>query len=154
MYGESPISEIVIRLTDGRELRFARPFVVGRSPECDVQVDDEHVSRRHVRVAVVDGQWTVTDLQSANGLFLNGARVAGAAVDSGGVTVRLGGLDGPPVSLRAERAAFATVVRPAQPSRPQGGPQGGSPGGPPIDPRDPNVLKQFEARYFGKGADD
>jgi membrane-bound lytic murein transglycosylase D len=154
MYGESPISEIVIRLTDGRELRFARPFVVGRSPECDVQVDDEHVSRRHVRIAVVDGQWTVTDLQSANGIFLNGARVAGAPVDSGGVTVRLGGLDGPPVSLRVERAAFATVVRPAQPSRPQGGPQGGSQGGPPIDPRDPNVLKQFEARYFGKGADD
>ena len=146
MHGESPISEIVIRLTDGRELRFGRPFTVGRSPDCDVQVDDEHVSRKHVRIAVMDGQWTITDQQSANGLFLNGARIGGAPIDSGGVTLRLGGLDGPPISLRAERAAFATVVRPAQPARPQGGP--------PIDPRDPNVLAQFEARYFGKGADD
>ncbi|HTV00638.1 MAG TPA: FHA domain-containing protein [Luteitalea sp.] len=155
--GDSPISEIVIRLTDGRELRFARPFTVGRSAECDVQLDDEHVSRKHLRVAVIDGHWTFTDLQSANGLFLNGARVASGAVGDG-VTIRMGGLDGPPVLLRAERAAFATVVRPArvvQSSPASGaGSAAGQSGSAPIDPRDPNVLKQFEARYFGKGEGD
>ena len=118
MHGESPISEIVIRLTDGRELRFGRPFTVGRSPDCDVQVDDEHVSRKHVRIAVMDGQWTITDQQSANGLFLNGARVAGAPIDSGGVTLRLGGLDGPPISLRAERNSCSRMVRISLTGRP------------------------------------
>ena len=152
--GDSPISEIVIRLTDGRELRFARPFTVGRSADCDVQLDDEHVSRKHLRVAIADGQWTFTDLQSANGLFLNGARVGGGTVGDG-VTIRMGGLDGPPVSLRAERAAFATIVRPARVVQPAAGAAPGqSPSaaaGAPVDPRDPDVLKQFEARYFGKG---
>lgn len=136
MHGDPTLTDVAVRLPDGRELRFSRPFDIGRSAECDVQVNDEHVSRKHVRVAAAGGRWTFTDLQSANGVFMNGARVPTGPVGDG-ITLRLGGFDGPEVSLRTERAAFATIVRPAQSVAPPG------------DPNDPNLLAQYEARYFG-----
>ena len=57
--------------------------VVGRSDDADIQIDDEKVSRRHLKISLVqsDGQENgpihalVSDLNSTNGIFINGARV-------------------------------------------------------------------------------
>lgn len=48
---------------------------VGREPECDLQVLDSEVSRRHAKVNVRDGQATLDDLHSANGTYINGERI-------------------------------------------------------------------------------
>ena len=45
---------------------------VGRSPECDLVVDDPTVSRRHVRLSYTGQGYLVQDLGSGNGTLLNG----------------------------------------------------------------------------------
>lgn len=55
--------------------------LVGRSPQCQIPLLDEEVSRNHCRVRVVPGHPQVTleveDLGSTNGTFLNGQNIAG-----------------------------------------------------------------------------
>jgi pSer/pThr/pTyr-binding forkhead associated (FHA) protein len=57
-----------------------RPFVVGRDAGVDLQVVDERVSRKHARIELRDGVFVLTDLNSTNGVYVNGVRVAGATV--------------------------------------------------------------------------
>jgi hypothetical protein len=65
---------------------------VGRSSECDVVVGESTVSRVHAELRHDKGNtWTVRDLGSKNGTWLNGARVREARVFRGDV-LRLGGL--------------------------------------------------------------
>jgi len=52
-------------------------LVIGRSPQCDLWVDDVNVSRKHCRLRIDDQGVDVEDLGSRNGLYLNGRRVNG-----------------------------------------------------------------------------
>lgn len=55
--------------------------VLGRSSHCDLRLDDRAdalVSGRHARLYAQDGRWMIEDLQSKNGTFVNGARLAAA----------------------------------------------------------------------------
>lgn len=54
--------------------------VVGRGATCDVTLDDETVSRRHLELRALDGAWLAVDLGSMNGTWLDGQRVARARV--------------------------------------------------------------------------
>ena len=57
------------------EKRFTGTFLVGRTKECDIQVTESSVSRNHLQISFDGKQWRVKDLESANGTFLNGARI-------------------------------------------------------------------------------
>jgi EmrB/QacA subfamily drug resistance transporter len=48
---------------------------IGREPECDLQVLDPEVSRRHAKVTIRDGAASIADLHSANGTYVNGERI-------------------------------------------------------------------------------
>jgi diguanylate cyclase (GGDEF)-like protein len=48
-----------------------RPVTVGRSSRCDVQFDQESVSRNHCRVSVRGDHFTIRDLGSTNGTYVN-----------------------------------------------------------------------------------
>ena len=61
-----------IALTTGQALTF------GRLKNCDVQVDDESVSRRHCTLHAREDRCVVADLQSANGTFVNDKRITTA----------------------------------------------------------------------------
>ncbi|MCB9594386.1 MAG: response regulator [Sandaracinaceae bacterium] len=52
--------------------------VVGRSEDCDVQVDDTKVSRRHLRIRNVGSRWVAEDLGSRNGTLVNGESIGSA----------------------------------------------------------------------------
>jgi len=52
-----------------------REFVLGRGEDVDIQIDNPLVSRRHARVCFRDGAWRVEDLDTPNGLYVNGNRV-------------------------------------------------------------------------------
>jgi len=62
--------------------RFARDFIIGRSEDCDIQINDSYVSSRHARVIWDRDRWFVEDLQSKNGTYLNGTRIQRAALPS------------------------------------------------------------------------
>jgi diguanylate cyclase (GGDEF)-like protein len=52
------------------------PLVLGRDEDSDIPVPDESASRRHAVIHPTDGGYTVTDLQSTNGTYVNEVRVA------------------------------------------------------------------------------
>src|SRR6185436_9209093 len=52
------------------------PVVIGRSAPADVVLDDPRASRAHCRVCLVLDDVIVIDLESSNGTFVDGQRVA------------------------------------------------------------------------------
>jgi diguanylate cyclase (GGDEF)-like protein len=48
-----------------------KPRDVGRGPDCDICIDDSSVSRRHVRILPEADGYSVVDLQSTNGTYVN-----------------------------------------------------------------------------------
>lgn len=56
----------------GRRVRVTtKPLVIGRSPKCEIQVDQESVSRNHCRIRFEGGEFLVRDLGSTNGTYVN-----------------------------------------------------------------------------------
>ncbi len=45
--------------------------ILGRSPSCDIPLEDSKVSRRHARITLTDGAYFLEDLGSTNGTFIN-----------------------------------------------------------------------------------
>jgi adenylate cyclase len=58
-------------------------IVLGRSPECDLVLHDESISRRHAQITSEAGGWTITDLGSKNGLKLNTFHTTGQELCNG-----------------------------------------------------------------------
>ncbi|MFO0658961.1 MAG: FHA domain-containing protein [Polyangiaceae bacterium] len=52
-------------------------FIIGRSSECQLSVDDPLVSRRHAKLVVTDDTVTIEDLGSRNGVLVDGGRIEG-----------------------------------------------------------------------------
>ncbi len=48
---------------------------IGRDAQCDICIDDPHVSRVHCEIHTADGNLVIKDLGSTNGIFVNGAKV-------------------------------------------------------------------------------
>jgi predicted component of type VI protein secretion system len=66
----------LLALTDGPSLVLDKPILLlGRHPECDIQIDSRKVSRRHCCIAQVADYLVVRDLDSTNGIRINGVRV-------------------------------------------------------------------------------
>ena len=49
--------------------------LIGRSPECDIFLDDVTVSRRHAELLRDGDRFTISDLGSLNGTFVNKKRI-------------------------------------------------------------------------------
>jgi DNA-binding protein Fis len=59
----------------GLKHTLAAEATMGRSPSCEVPLDDPKASRRHAQVIVEAGRVVLRDLGSRNGTFLNGNKV-------------------------------------------------------------------------------
>jgi hypothetical protein len=64
-------------------------FVIGRTPECQLALDDPRVSRKHAVLRAVPEGVVVEDLGSRNGLSVNGAKIEGKrlCVDGDRITI-------------------------------------------------------------------
>src|SRR5262245_65950734 len=62
---------------------------VGRIAQCEIHIDDQAVSRRHCTLAVKAGSLVVTDLDSANGTFINECPIQSALARPGDL-IRVG----------------------------------------------------------------
>ena len=69
----------------GRMLKLEKSeFVMGRSPDLSLQVDDDGISRRHCKIAQAsNGHFQLVDLGSTNGTYLNGIKVNVATLQDG-----------------------------------------------------------------------
>ena len=65
---------------------------IGRQEDCVISVPSSKVSRRHASVQRVLGRYTVTDLGSTNGTFLNGRKLDKAEMLKDGDKVQVGEL--------------------------------------------------------------
>ena len=64
---------------ESRELEGER-FIIGRGADCDLTLQADRVSRRHLRIELVGSDWLAEDLGSRNGTFLNGRPISTAAL--------------------------------------------------------------------------
>jgi hypothetical protein len=60
-------------------------LLVGRRESCDVVLRFSNVSAHHCQLTVIGGYWHVHDMNSRNGVKVNGARVTDKRVDPGDV---------------------------------------------------------------------
>jgi serine phosphatase RsbU (regulator of sigma subunit) len=96
--------------------------VIGRHPECHIQIDSNMVSRKHARVFRDGGRFLVEDLGSGNGTTVNGVRIVNPTPLTHDDRVKLG-----PILLRYIDSPGAVNRAPAR------GPGAGGdrPGAPP-----------------------
>jgi len=89
-----PLALSIIEPVDRAEERFdiETSAVIGRSPECEIFVDDTFLSSRHARFAYDDGDLFVEDLGSTNGTYINAERVTGRTQVERGDIVQAGGV--------------------------------------------------------------
>lgn len=60
------------------KLKRKRQITIGRNSDCDIILDSETVSRYHASVRILkDGTYSIKDLGSRNGTFINGKKVKG-----------------------------------------------------------------------------
>ena len=68
-----------------------QPVSIGRAPDSTIVLDDDYVSHRHARIAPdARGRWSVEDLGSTNGTYLDRQRVSGPVLAGLGVPIRIG----------------------------------------------------------------
>lgn len=65
------------------------PFVMGRGSECDLVLQGKGVSRRHAEIIFQSGRFVVNDLESLNGIKVNGYKVSRVILEENDA-IRLG----------------------------------------------------------------
>ena len=141
-----PPAVIRITLPDGTTSDFTQQFTIGRHSECAVCITDGVVSRRHADVFQEDGQWWIQDLQSANGVYVDGRRVDRAVLSGSGQ-----------IQLGAGGPTFYFHVELPVPESPEPQPSFQTPSPEPLASPPPSGdshdLDHYKDHYFGKTAD-
>ncbi len=128
----------------GRGVQISKAAIVGRAESADLRISDGKASREHCRVFQQAGAWVVVDLNSRNGIQVNGVKTTRKNLNDGdtimiGETViafRGGGSpaaatpDVDEIDIGGGGGAAAPVVKPTrpaqQPSRPAARKGGGA----------------------------
>lgn len=63
-------------VTEMLRLEVGDLWVAGRDPSCQIVIPDQRVSRRQFEIHKVNGIFTILDLASVNGTFLNGSSIS------------------------------------------------------------------------------
>jgi len=87
-------------------------ILVGRLPECDVNLDDNLVSRMHARISVQNGSVVVEDLHSTNGVYVNGLRIGHSTLLREGDRILIGTTE---LSLFESRDSSLMRIKAARP---------------------------------------
>lgn len=94
-HGEPPALRIMNGVDEGKRyelLEDTTEIVLGRSPECDVVLNDHNVSRRHCLIKRDWHGFTAQDLGSKNGVVLNGQPTEGHQLLRDGDEIQIGGV--------------------------------------------------------------
>jgi pSer/pThr/pTyr-binding forkhead associated (FHA) protein len=141
---------------------FEGEFVVGRSATCQLSLDDALVSRRHAMLLVSKDGVTVEDLESRNGVVVNGQKITGRTPVKPGDKIVIGSQElvlqkGADKSARdtadIKRTLSAMAVPPEiEAERRSGRPRGTSSS--PPDGDEPSIVRRADAfNLLGSVAD-
>jgi len=115
------------------------PVTIGRHDQCDIQVEDRWLSRRHACIAWTGNGYVIEDLGSTNGTFVNGERVAGSRALKSGDRLRLG--------EQVELAFWVSEPAPRPEERARFG--AGEPRSAPLSVRQDSFLRRRSTRVWG-----
>ena len=110
--------------------KFIRSFQIGRASQCDIQILEDDVSRRHASIDLRNGQWWITDLASSNGVWINGQRVDQARL-----------IDNMEIELSPGGTCF--IFRLPEDAAAQ------RPPGVPADKNETGTVEHYARHYFG-----
>lgn len=118
---------VLIKVSTGREIAIKPEMTIGRQAECDLQLTEGHASRRHARISMTAGAVWLEDLTSANGTFINGARITARVRLSSGDRLRfdIEEYDFRMPAVTAMRPDDKTMYRPSPAAAAGGGGGGG-----------------------------
>lgn len=108
---------VLVMFKDGQRREFhveEAETVIGRRQDCGLRIQTADVSRRHCMVSLEEDEVSVTDLESANGTYVNGNRVAETTLKPGdrlkiGPAVFVVQIDGAPAEIDPEDAQVDLV---------------------------------------------
>lgn len=87
------MAEVVVELGGKEILRIplkGPSMTIGRDPQCDLHLDNRALSRRHAQIEKRGAAIWVRDLNSQNGTYVNGNRIAEPLALNGGDVVEVG----------------------------------------------------------------
>ena len=130
----------------GTDLEFAldpgrAAYTVGRNPMCDLRINNPSISRKHaeIRLDAVTGKYSVYDLNSSNGTYVNGKREQQGELG-----------DGDEVMCGEFKLFFHTGDGPLRRPSPSGAPP---PPPPPPPPRHSKTLAAKPGDLFAASGD-
>ena len=91
------------------------PIVIGRHPDCEIQLDDASVSRYHAKITLDNGHFYVQDLNSRNGTTLNDDVIAKPTRIFDQARIKIGDST---LSFAMEQPNSGVTLRPAQATAP------------------------------------
>ena len=88
LLSQIPEKPSILELVSGpgaphKYLLIEEQIVVGREEGVQIQVFSKELSRRHVLIRRQDGEFTCLDLESRNGVFLNGIKIHSVSLKDG-----------------------------------------------------------------------
>jgi len=113
--GISIPTELTVNIVKGNaekdQYKFDDSFKIGRDDSCEIQFDEEIISRIHAEVILENGQWRLKDLKSTNGTYLNGQKIDRVQITS---NMQLEfGLMGPKIEFKLPEAVSVSDSSPS-----------------------------------------
>jgi diguanylate cyclase (GGDEF)-like protein len=86
-----PVLTVLTGSASGKQFKVPEgTAVIGRAPNVELRLEDDGISRTHARVRAETGRAWVEDMQSRNGTFVNGAKIAKATELRDGDKIQVG----------------------------------------------------------------
>lgn len=95
------------------------PFRIGRAADNDLVLEDKRVSRYHSEIYLTNGEYSIKDLGSQNGTWVNGVKIPGAGINAGDAVVIGGntlvfGSEKNDIFEQNDIENFKTTIKPAK----------------------------------------
>lgn len=86
--GQRPQDFPVLEIAGHQYLLTATKTIIGRGSQCDIVIDDPGISREHLEIDITPNGVIAKDLNSTNGIFVEGNKVPAATlVDGNTITI-------------------------------------------------------------------
>ncbi|MDR2748482.1 MAG: FHA domain-containing protein [Bifidobacteriaceae bacterium] len=77
-------------VVEARYLLNTDSTLIGRNESADILLDDNTISRKHAEIIRQSGVWSLKDLGSLNGTYVNGERIENSQVINSGDKIQIG----------------------------------------------------------------